>query len=139
MTKPILLVEDDPNDVFFMKLAMKNAGLDIPLQVAENGRAAIEYLQGDGPYANREQYPMPCLVLLDLRLPLVPGLSVLEWIREQAPLAALPVVVLSNSNQAGDIERVTRLGANAFVSKPANPINLDETIKQISAQWLKKS
>ena len=78
----ILQVEDDPNDVFFLQHAMKKMGVANPIQVASDGQQAIDYLQGAGKFADRERFPLPCLVLLDLKLPHVMGLDVLKWIRE---------------------------------------------------------
>ncbi len=137
MNRPILHVEDEENEILFMRIAMEKAGLTIPLQVARDGREGIQYLSGEGCYADREKYPMPCLVVLDLRLPLVPGFAVLKWIREQPPLANLPVIVLSNSSQESDMEKAHRLGANAYFQKPANPLDLVETVKYIKTKWLR--
>src|SRR5579859_3819304 len=111
MTRPILLVEDDENDVFFFKRAMKKTGVANPLQVATNGQEAIHYLQGTGKFAERAQFPLPELVLLDLKLPFVMGLDVLRWIRQQSGLVPI-VVILSASQEESDIAAAYRLGAN---------------------------
>ena len=116
--KTILQVEDDPNDVFFLQKAMKKMAVTNPIQVASDGQEAIDYLQGAGKFADREKFPFPCLMLLDLKLPYVMGLDVLKWIRQQ-PDMALPVIMLSASAQDADIAKSYRLGANAFVSKPS--------------------
>jgi len=100
--KTILQVEDDPNDVFFLKHAMKKAGVANPIQVAKDGQEAIDYLQGAGKFADRGKFPFPCLVLLDLKLPYVMGLDVLKWIREQ-PGMALVVLLLTASGEEADI------------------------------------
>ena len=81
--KTILQVEDDPNDVFFLQHAMKKAGVANPVQVATDGQQAIDYLRGVGKFADRKKFPLPCLILLDLKLPHVMGLDVLKWIRQQ--------------------------------------------------------
>ena len=83
MSTTILLVEDEVNDVFFMKHAFEEVGILNPLQVAVDGQEAMDYLGGHGAYADRERFPLPCLTLLDLKLPRVMGLEVLQWIREQ--------------------------------------------------------
>src|SRR6185295_18830422 len=92
----ILQVEDDPNDVFFLQRAMDRAGTAYRIQVVTDGQQAIDYLQGSGKFSDREKYPFPCLVLLDLKLPYVMGLEVLKWIRQQ-PGMALAVVLLTAS------------------------------------------
>jgi CheY-like chemotaxis protein len=133
--KTILQVEDDPNDVFLLQHAMKKMGVTNPLQVASDGQQAIDYLQGAGKFADRERFPFPCLVLLDLKLPYVMGLEVLRWIRQQ-PGAALPVVMLTASGEDADIAAAYRLGANAFLSKPSEASKLEEMVKAIKDFWL---
>src|SRR5205823_4353145 len=115
---PILQVEDDPNDVILLQHALKNVGVKNPIQVANDGREAIDYLQGAGKFGDREQFPLPCLVLLDLKLPYVMGLDVLKWIRQQIGME-LVVVVLTASAEHADIKAAYRLGANAFLTKPS--------------------
>src|SRR5690348_8539240 len=111
--KTILQVEDDPNDVFLFQHAITKAGVANPVQVATDGQQAINYLQGTGKFADREKYPFPCLVLLDLKLPYVMGLDVLKWIRQQ-PCAALTVLMLTASGEEADVVASYRLGANGF-------------------------
>ena len=133
--KTILQVEDDPNDVFLLQHAMKKTGVTNPLQVASDGRQAIDYLHGAGTYADRGRFPFPCLVLLDLKLPYVMGLEVLRWIRQQ-PGAALPVVMLTASGEDGDIAAAYQLGANAFLTKPSEASKLEDMVKAIKDFWL---
>jgi CheY-like chemotaxis protein len=118
---PILLVEDEEHDVIFMQMALQSAKVRNPLAVAYDGHQALCYLEGQGEFANRRRHPLPRLVLLDLRLPRLPGLDVLKWIREQPHFRQLPVIVLSTSNQDSDIEQAYRFGANAYIVKPAYP------------------
>src|ERR1044071_1784775 len=122
--KTILQVEDDPNDVFLLQHAMKKVGVANPIRVASDGQQAIDYLQGAGKFADREQFPFPCLVLLDLKLPYVMGLDVLRWIRERS-WKALPVVMLTASGEDVDIATAYRLGANAFLTKPSQAAKLE--------------
>jgi len=133
--KPILQVDDDPNDVFFMQRAMKKVGIANPIQVASDGQEGIDYLRGAGKFADRRKYPFPCLVLLDLKLPYVMGLDVLRWIRGQ-PLISLPVIVLSASGQDDDIATAYRLGANAFLTKPSQSSKLEDMMRAIKDFWL---
>jgi len=130
------LVEDDSNDVFFMKLAMEKAGISNSLHVARDGKEALAFLRGVGKFADREQYPLPCLILLDLRLPHMSGFDVLKWLRERVEFQMLVVIVLTSSNQDCDVEAAYRLGANAYLVKPANPGELFEKIKAIKDFWL---
>lgn len=133
--RPILQVEDDPNDVFLLQHAMNKAGVANPIQVATDGQQAIDYLQGAGQFADREKFPLPCLVLLDLKLPHVMGLNVLKWIRQQ-PGAALVVIMLTASGEDKDIAAAYRLGANAFLTKPSKASKFEEMANAIKDFWL---
>jgi two-component system response regulator len=133
--RPILQVEDDPNDVFILQHALKKAGVANPVHVASDGQQAIDYLQGVGKFANREQFPLPCLILLDLKLPLVMGLDVLKWIRQQSGMT-VAVVMLTASGADTDIAAAYRLGANGFLIKPSEVHKLVEMAKAINAFWL---
>ena len=133
--KTILQVEDDPNDVFFLQKAMTKAGIANPIHVAQDGRQAIEYLQGDGKFADRVKFPLPCLVLLDLKLPYVMGLDVLKWIR-QRPGRVMVVVMLTASGEDADIAAAYRLGANGFLIKPSEASELQVMAKAIKDFWL---
>jgi len=133
--KPILQVEDDPNDVFLLQHAMTKVGVANPIQVATDGQQAIDYLSGVGRYADRNQFPLPCLVLMDLKLPHVMGLNVLKWIRQQRG-APLVVVMLTASAEDADIATAYRLGANAFLTKPSEANKLEEMVTAIKDFWL---
>jgi CheY-like chemotaxis protein len=133
--KSILHVEDDVNDVFLLQHAMKKVGVTQPLQVARDGRQAMDYLKGTGKFADREKFPLPCLVLLDLKLPYVMGLDVLTWIRQQ-PGPPLVVVVLTASGQYEDIAAAYRLGANAYLVKPSEASRLEEIVRAVKDFWL---
>ena len=133
--KTILQVEDDSNDVFFFQRAMKKAGVPNPIQVARDGQDAIDYLQGAGKFADRTQFPLPGLVLLDLKLPYVMGIEVLRWIRQQ-PGTPIIVVVLTASGGDEDVATAYRLGANGFLVKPSEADKLDDMVKAIGDFWL---
>lgn len=133
--KTILQVEDDPNDVFFLHHAMRSAGVENPIQVATDGKQAIDYLQGIGKFADRNQYPLPGLILLDLKLPYVMGLDVLKWIRQQSGLS-LVVVLLTASSEEADIATAYRLGANGFLVKPSEATKLEDMARAIKHFWL---
>jgi len=133
--KTILQVEDDPNDVFLLRHAMDRVGFMNPVQVANDGQQAIDYLRGVGKFADRGRFPLPCLVLLDLKLPCVTGLEVLREIRKR-PGTALTVVILTSSEQDADITAAYRLGANAFLTKPSDATKLQQMVKSIKDFWL---
>src|SRR5687768_12255012 len=95
----ILLVEDDQNDVLFMERALRKAHVPNQVCVSHDGREAVDYLSGTGPFADRNQHPLPCLIILDLKMPRMTGMDVLQWLREQPVLSCLPVIVLSSSSQ----------------------------------------
>jgi CheY-like chemotaxis protein len=133
--KTILQVEDDPNDVFLFKHAVKKVGVTNPMQVAGDGQEAIDYLSGTGKFADREQFPLPGLILLDLKLPFVMGLDVLKWIREQ-PNPAPVVIILTASAEEEDVASAYRLGANAFLTKPSEASKLQEIVRAIKDFWL---
>ena len=135
MPRTVLLVEDEPNDVFFMQQAMKKADIANPIQVASDGQQAIDYFKGAGKFANREEFPLPCLVLLDLKLPYVMGLDVLKWIRQQPELPVI-VVILSSSKEEADIATAYRLGANGYLVKPPDLDKLLDMAKSIKDFWL---
>ena len=137
MVRNVLLVEDDENDVFFFKRAMKLAGWTDPVQVVQDGQQAIEYLKGTGNFASREEFPIPALVLLDLKMPFLSGLEVLKWIRTESDFKQLPVVMFTSSKEEIDLEQAYQLGANAYVVKPAGSDELLEVVKAIWAFWMK--
>jgi CheY-like chemotaxis protein len=134
-TFPILLVEDDENDVFFFERAAEKANFNCPLHIVRDGDEAVAYLQGDGAFANREQFPLPCLIVLDLNLPHKHGLEVLQWIRASAPDPTVPVVILTSSTSDVDLREAYRFGANSYLNKPSLPQGLDEMLRTFKAYW----
>jgi CheY-like chemotaxis protein len=133
---PVLLVEDDENDVFFMQRAFREAGIVTTLNVASDGQQAIDYLSGKGKFADRHAWPLPCLVLLDLKLPYVLGLDVLKWLRSQPEFKSIIVIVLTSSRQDADIEKAYALGANSYLVKPPEVHQLVAMVKKIKEYWI---
>jgi len=133
--KIILQVDDDPNDVFLLRHAMRKVGIDNPVQVVRDGQEAIDYLSGAGKFADREQFPFPMLVLMDLKLPYVMGLDVLRWIGTQS-MTSLIVIMLTASADEPEITEAYRLGANAFLTKPSEASKLEDMLKAIKGFWL---
>lgn len=132
--RTLLLVEDNDDDVFIFQRAYKQAQLSHPLQVARDGEEATDYLLGRGAFADRTKYPLPFLVLLDLKLPFKSGLEVLESVREQPELANLCVVVLTSSAEDRDVARAHELGAQAYLVKPPSARSLLETMAAVRAR-----
>jgi len=112
----ILLVEDQEEDILLIRRAFKKANFINTLQVVRDGEEAIAYLNGSGKYRNRDEYPLPALVLLDLKLPRLDGLEVLKWIRGQPGLSTLRVVVLTASQRIQDVNAAYQMGANSPAS-----------------------
>jgi DNA-binding response OmpR family regulator len=135
MTKTILLVEDDENDVFFFTKALKKLNIENALRVASDGQQALDYFQGREQFANRVEFPLPDLVLLDLKLPRLRGLDVLKWIRQSSG-SNVVVIVLSSSKNQTDIAEAYQLGANAYLAKPGSFDLLVETIRAVTDFWL---
>lgn len=135
-TAVILLAEDDENHVLLVQRAFKKARLLNPLHVVHGGEDAIAYLKGKGPYANREEFPLPALLLLDLKMPRTDGFEVLEWIRTEPSLCALRVVVLTSSEDIRDVNRAYQLGANSFLQKPADFEKFVNVISALQGYWL---
>ena len=135
----ILLVEDREDDVLLIGRAFAAAKLTTPLHVVRDGEEAIEYLEGVGKYSNRAEYPLPQLVLLDLKMPKMGGIEVLRWIKRQPQLKALRVIVLTSSEDISDVNEAYEVGANSFLVKPLEFINYPAMLQTLSKFWLHES
>ncbi len=135
MSRPvILLVEDNPEDVRFFKLAAAKAGLGCRLLVAEDGQKAVDRLSsGSNNGASGE--PRPTHVLLDLKMPRLSGLEVLAWIRGHATLATTPVIILTSSEVQSDIQRARALGVDDYLVKPLTSAALVGVVRSIAERW----
>jgi CheY-like chemotaxis protein len=122
----VLLVEDDPNDILFVERAFRNLGVSTTLRVVNDGQEAMDYLLGRGRYQDRAAFPLPALMLLDLKLPRKSGHEVLSELRGHSGLRTIPVVVLTSSQEASDIERAKELGVRGYHTKP---IGFDPTMR----------
>ncbi len=135
MTRAILLVEDDENDVLVMTMALEKAGLACPIRVARDGREAQDYLSGTDKFADRHEYPLPYLILLDLKLPRVMGLEVLKWLRERPEFDSTIVLILSSSSMPEDVQGAYHLHANGYLVKPYNLEKLQLMTQAIKEFW----
>ncbi|MEG4107333.1 response regulator [Microcoleus sp. S13_C5] len=136
-TQTILLVEDNPVDILLMQRAFRNETFaNTSLQIVRDGDAAVFYLNGDGEYSDRDRYPLPAIILLDLKLPRRSGHEVLVWLRQQPELKRLPVVMLTSSRQTLDVKRAYDLGVNSYLVKPVGFASLLEMMQSFSEYWL---
>ena len=132
----VLLVEDDLNDIFLVKRAFKMAQMQTALQVVTDGQEAILYLKGDGKYSDRKVYPLPRLVVMDIKMPRRTGFEVLEWVKGNGrPLRRIPIVIVSSSDNPNDINRAYELGANAYMVKPVNFKAVEHLFESITNYW----
>jgi CheY-like chemotaxis protein len=127
----VLYVEDEESDAIFMRMAFAAKGIESALRVLGDGRAAIQYLSGAENYADRKQYPLPAVVLLDLNLPQMPGFEVLKWMRNHPDFAQTPVVVFSSSSREDDRVKALALGANDFVAKPPSGMEFGSVVEKL--------
>jgi CheY-like chemotaxis protein len=136
MPPPILLIEDDENDIIFTQMALEQAGVTCPLHLARDGRQARDYITGKGKFSDRQKYPIPYLVLMDLKLPYVMGLDILKDIRARPEFDSTIVIVLTSSNDPSDVDAAYRLRANAYLVKPSGMEALQTLIRGIKEFWL---
>ena len=132
----ILVVEDREDDILLMQRAFQQTALKNPIQYVRTGEDAIAYLSGEGQFSSRTEFPLPVLVLLDLKLPGKDGFEVLSWIRQQDGFQTLPVVVLTSSRYVSDINRAYQLGANSFHVKELDLHQTVELIVVLRNYWL---
>ena len=136
---PILLAEDNPDDVLLIRLGFKKTGCEREIMVVPDGEQAVQYLKGEGKFEDRTKFPIPCLLLLDLKLPRLSGFDVLTWVRMRPEWKCLPVIVLTTSHYGKDIEQAYDLGANSFLTKPSDINEWMGAIEQIVRFWLHDS
>lgn len=134
---PVLLVEDDPNDVLLVQRLFRKLGIVHPLFRVADGEQAVHYFEGRGEYADRTRFPLPSLVLLDLKLPRLSGFEVLQWIRSRPVTRRIPVVVLTSSDQMDDVNRAYELGANSCLKKPISSADFERLVHALNLYWLR--
>jgi CheY-like chemotaxis protein len=133
---PILLVEDSPDDVLLIERAFQKSDLRHPLRSVTDGQKAIEYLEGIDDYSDRDTFPFPGLVILDLKMPGVGGFDVIQWMRRHPQAKLVPIIVLASSSLPADVNRAYELGANAFMVKPADHRALERLLRTMGEFWL---
>ena len=135
--KLILLVEDWDTDVILFREALRRSGLGNEVMVVPDGTETIGYLSGSGQYADRERFPIPAILLLDLNLPKTRGWEVLQWVRLRQEFDNLLVVVLTGSFRVGDLHRAYQMGANSFLGKPCSADDLVNLANSYPEHWLR--
>jgi len=135
----ILLVEDREDDIFLVREAFERAKVLAAIQIVRDGDEAISYLSGTGRYSNRAEFPLPSLVLLDLKMPRVDGFEVLTWIRSQSGFGSLVVLVLTVSEDPGDVSYAYELGANSFMVKSLEFRDATACATMIDQYWLQRN
>ena len=133
---PILLAEDDKNDIFLMRRAFDSAGYLNPLCVVHNGQEVVDFLEGAGQFSQRDKFPLPGLVLLDLKMPLMDGFDVLAWLRAHPQFDTLPVVVLTASKLEDDVHKSRELGVYDYRIKPHAFEDLVRLLDDVRKCWL---
>jgi CheY-like chemotaxis protein len=131
----LLLVEDNEADVIFFKRAVARTKSDVSLEVVMNGVDAVQHLSGKGPYGDRQTHPLPSVLVLDLKLPRMSGLEILEWLSGQPALRGVRTIVLTSSPEESDIRRAYALGAVCYVVKPVESAALQEVVQSIVGYW----
>lgn len=132
----VLHIDDDPNDTQLFHAAAGRAQVRFSIQNVTDGEQAMAYLNGKGSFANRNLYPLPALVLLDLKMPRATGFDVLRWIRNHPEMGNIPVVVFSGSELRDDIQQAYAVGADSYLVKPIGFNALVELVKNIDAAWI---
>jgi CheY-like chemotaxis protein len=130
-----LVADDDEADRELMRIAIQRAHVPIETREVHNGEEAIAYLRGDEPYANRNAYPFPQLLILDLKMPRMDGFGVLRWLQEHPECSLLPVIMLSGSGLEQDVTEAHRRGVRAYFVKPSEFDQLQELLKLIAEHW----
>lgn len=133
----ILLVDDEDNDAILVKRALAKAGVRVGFQRVHDGEDAIHYLKGDGKYKDRGEYPLPSLIILDLKMPRKNGFEVLKWIRAQESIKLIPIVVFTSSKERSDVNKAYDSGASAYMVKPNSFDHMVETMRVVAEYWLR--
>jgi len=132
----ILVAEDREDDILLIRRAFTKARVVNPMQIVRDGEETLAYLKGEGKFANRAEYPLPGLLLLDLKMPRMDGFEVLRWVRQQPGLKTLRVVVLTSSDDIRDVNLAYQLGANSFLVKPGEFERFVDLSHAISGYWI---
>jgi CheY-like chemotaxis protein len=131
----ILVVEDEENDFTLLNMAFQRNKILNPVQWVRDGLEAIDYLNGEGAYADRTLYPFPEVLILDLKMPRMNGLELLTWIRDHPDYRVIPTIIMTSSRQDPDIKKAYELGANTYMIKPSSFNELSALVKSAHEYW----
>jgi|SRR5947209_4750250 len=131
----ILMLEDDENDILFVQRATERCGAGHTVNAVHNGVQGIEYLRGEGPYADRQKFPLPNVILTDLKMPEMDGFAFLRWLRSHPECGVIPSIVFSSSPLDVDVREAYRLGANSYITKPRDLNELVDTLRATYEYW----
>lgn len=131
----ILVAEDNEDDIFILQATLKRVGIRNPVQFCRTGQEVVEYLRGEGAFVDRSQFPIPRLLLLDLKMPVMSGLDVLRWMRENPKFAIKPTIVLTSSRHEVDVNSAYELGANAYLVKPGRLEDFEQVLQLMEKFW----
>jgi CheY-like chemotaxis protein len=135
LSKPILIADDSEDDVTLLKRTLALVGLANPVIVVGDGEEAISYLKGEPPYSDRQKYPLPGVLMVDLKMPRCDGFEVLKWVGARPELSKMLVLVLSGQTEIKSVERAYALGAKTFLMKPCHREDLENLIKTFQGYW----
>jgi len=133
---PILVVDDSKDYVFLLCRAFKRAGLQHSLIHVSDGEEAVDYLTGENRFSDRARYPLPNLMLLDVKMPRLNGFDVLHWLVTRTDLKKLRVIMFSSSFEREDVEKAKVLGATDYLTKPTGSEGFDQVVQTIASKWL---
>ena len=133
----ILIVDDDGNDQFLIQMALKQIGIEEGIYAVRDGSEAIAFLRGEGPYADRDAFQYPTLMLLDLKMPKVNGFELLRYLQDNRHLSIIPTIVLTSSTDPNDITNAYLLGASSYQVKAHSMDGLRDQIKSIYDYWMR--
>jgi CheY-like chemotaxis protein len=131
----VLIVEDDPNDVRLLQRALRDNAITNPVKFMQDGQEAISYLEGAGQYSDREAYPYPGLLIIDLKMPRKSGMEVLIWLKDHPECYVIPAIIFTSSDQLIDVKLSYGHGANSYIVKPGTFEELKRTIRIIFEYW----
>ena len=132
----ILVAEDDENDVLLLERAFRKNGIDMPLQVCQDGAEAMAYLRAEGKYQDRDKYPFPRVLITDLKMPRCSGFDLLKWLKEHPECSVIPTIVFSSSTHPEDVTRAYQLGVNCYFQKPGTFDELVRVVRLVHEFWL---
>jgi CheY-like chemotaxis protein len=132
---PILIAEDDENDAIILERALRRVGFENPFRFCRDGAEVIEYLQGEGRFQNRKEYPFPSLLITDLKMPKLGGIEILKWLYHHPDCNLLPKIVFTASKQASDVQEAYKWGANSYLVKPGGYEQLTQMLKVFFEYW----